>query len=390
VALAAFAASNALQPESGLATVTLLGVVLANQRKVSVRHVVEFNEHLGVLLISCLFVVLGSRLNIGAITSLGMSGALFLALLILVIRPASVFGACIGTATTYRERLLLAFLAPRGIVAAAVASLFALKVATIASENVALAEQAEQLVPITFLVIVGTVSIYGLLAAPLARRLGLADPNPQGLLIAGASDWVRNVAKALKDEGFAVLLLDTNDVHVSAARMSGLTAECINVLSEPAQTELDLSGLGRLLAMTPNDEVNAMAARELTPLFGRANVYQLPPASDENSRWRLADHFGGRPLFGKSMNYEEIDGRVSRGAVVKKTKLTSEFGWRDFTALYGPTTQLLFVLTGRNSLHVCATDQPFEPKPGQTVVALVEPPNEGARESNEVAAEVLQ
>jgi hypothetical protein len=133
-----------------------------------------------------------------------------------------------------------------------------------------------------------------------------------------------------------------------------------------------------------------MAARELTPLFGRANVYQLPPASDENSRWRLADHFGGRPLFGKSMNYEEIDGRVSRGAVVKKTKLTSEFGWRDFTALYGPTTQLLFVLTGRNSLHVCATDQPFEPKPGQTVVALVEPPNEGARESNEVAAEVLQ
>jgi NhaP-type Na+/H+ or K+/H+ antiporter len=218
VALAAFAASNALQPESGLATVTLLGVVLANQRKVSVRHVVEFNEHLGVLLISCLFVVLGSRLNIGAITSLGMSGALFLALLILVIRPASVFGACIGTATTYRERLLLAFLAPRGIVAAAVASLFALKVATIASENVALAEQAEQLVPITFLVIVGTVSIYGLLAAPLARRLGLADPNPQGLLIAGASDWVRNVAKALKDEGFAVLLLDTNDVHVSPRR----------------------------------------------------------------------------------------------------------------------------------------------------------------------------
>ena len=375
VALGAFAASNAMQAESGLATVTLMGVMLANQRRIPVRHVVEFNEHLGVLLISCLFVVLGSRLNVGQIMELGSGGALFLLLLIIVVRPVSVWAATIGTESTHRERLFLAFLAPRGIVAAAVASVFALKVATIASEEGRLAQQAQQLVPITFLVIVGTVAVYGLLAAPLARRLGLADPNPQGLLIAGASGWIRDLAKAINDEGFPVLLLDTNDSHVSSARMAGLAAECMNVLSEPVQNELDLSGIGRLLAMTPNDEVNAMAARELAHLFGRANVYQLPTSSSggESRRWALAQHLGGRPLFGSDMTDWEIEGRVLNGAVVKKTKLTDEFTWQEFRDLYGPTAALLFVMTGKNALSVCTADQPIEPKPGHTVVALVDP-----------------
>jgi Sodium/hydrogen exchanger family len=379
VALGAFAASNALQAESGLATVTLMGVMLANQRQISVRHVVEFNEHLGVLLISCLFVVLGSRLNVRQILDLGSGGVIFLALLVLVVRPLSVVAATIGTETTWRERLFLAFLVPRGIVAAAVASVFALKVATISGEAGALAQQAQQLVPITFLVIVGTVAVYGLLAAPLARRLGLADPNPQGLLIAGASRWIRDVAKAVHDEGFPVLMLDTNDSHVSDARMSGLPAECMNVLSEPVQNDLDLSGIGRLLAMTPNEEVNAMASRELAHLFGRANVYQLPSGDGESGRWALAQHLGGRPLFDKDMSYWDIEGRMLRGAVVKKTKLTEEFTWQDFHNLYGPTARLLFIVTSKNALAIATADQPLEPKAGQTVVALVDPERAATR-----------
>ncbi len=371
VALGAFAASNELQAESGLATITFMGIVLANQRKVSIRHVVEFNEHLEVLLISCLFVVLGSRLNVGEILALGTSGVLFLLLLIVAVRPISVLAATFGTAITVRERLFLAFLAPRGIVAAAVASVFALKVATASGEESQLAEQAQQLVPITFLVIVGTVAVYGLLSAPLARWLGLADPNPQGLLIAGASAWIRDLASVLKEEGFAVLLLDTNESNVSAARMSGLTAECMNVLSEPVQNDLDLSGIGRMLAMTPNDEVNAMASRELAHLFGRANVYQLSASGGEGRRWTLAPHLGGRPLFGKDMTFTDIEGRSARGSVVKKTKLTEEFTWQDFQLLYGPTARPLFLLTGKNALSICTADQPVEPKRGQTVIALV-------------------
>ena len=383
VALGAFAASNALQHESGLATVTVMGVVLANQRKASIRHVVEFKEHLGVLLISCLFVVLGSRLNVDEILVLGADGLVFLVLLIVVVRPLSILAATWGTATTNRERVFLAFLAPRGIVAAAVASVFALRVATISGEDGEIAQQAQQLVPITFLVIVGTVAVYGLLAAPLARWLGLADPNPQGILIAGASGWIRDVATAIKDEGFAVLLLDTNDSHVREARMAGLPAVCMNVLSESVQNELDLSGIGRVLAMTPNDEVNAMAARELAHLFGRANVYQLPDSSEGSSRWGLAPHLRGRPLFGKDMTYWEIESRVLRGAVVKKTKLTDEFTWQDFRKLYGPTAVVFFIVAAKNSLAICAVDKAIEPKPGQTLVALVDPNQRDVRSAED-------
>jgi CPA1 family monovalent cation:H+ antiporter len=373
VALGAYAASNALQPESGLATVTLVGVMLANQRKISIRHVAEFNEHLGVLLVSCLFVVLGSRLNVAEMMSLGADGAIFLFLLIVVVRPLSVFAATLGTSTTFRERLFLAFLAPRGIVAAAVASVFALKVATIASQESRLATEAQQLVPITFVVIVGTVTVYGLLAAPLARRLGLADPNPQGVLIAGASGWIREVATALKDEAFPVLLLDTNDSHVSDARMAGLPVECMNVLSEHVQNELDLGGIGRLLAMTPNDEVNTLAARELAHLFGRANVYQLAIGGSDSARRAVAPHLSGRPLFQKNITYREMESRLERGAVVKKTKLSTAFTWQDFKRRNGPTALLLFVVTGKNSLSICTADEPVEPKPGQLVIALVDP-----------------
>lgn len=373
VALAVFAASNAFQAESGLATVTLLGIILANQTRTSVRHVAEFNEHLGVLLVSCLFVLLGSRLNLSDIYNLGFSGIAFLAVLILIIRPISVFAATTGTSITYRERIFLASLAPRGVVAASVASVFALKLATIASQEHELAEQAQQLVPITFLVIVGTVATYGLFAGPIARRLGLSDPHPQGLLIAGANSWIRDIAKAVRDEGFPVLLVDTNESHISAARMAGLSAECMNVLSEQVQNELDLSGIGRLLAMTSNDEVNAMASREMANMFGRANVYQLPHGSGESARWAPAKHLGGRPLFGKDMTHWDVEGRILRGAAVKKTKLTNEFTWRDFQNLYGPTATLLFILGGKNSLTICAADQWIEPKASQTVIALVDP-----------------
>ena len=100
------------------------------------------------------------------------------------------------------------------------------------------------------------------------HALGLADQNPQGLLIAGASDWIRDVAKAVKEEGFAVLLLDINDSHVHDARMAGLPAECMNILAEPVQNDLDLSGIGRLLEKGPDMYYNYYATQAVFQYTG--------------------------------------------------------------------------------------------------------------------------
>ena len=124
-ALAVFTVSNWLQHESGLVTVTVLGVLLANQKQISIRHVAEFKEHLGVFLISCLFIVLGSRLDPSDLVDLGWGGLAFIAAMIMVVRPISVMLAMLGDKTPFRERIFLAFLAPRGIVAAVVSSVFA-------------------------------------------------------------------------------------------------------------------------------------------------------------------------------------------------------------------------------------------------------------------------
>lgn len=368
VALAAFAVSNLLQSESGLVTVTVLGIVLANQKRVTIHHVAEFKEHLGVFLISCLFIVLGSRLEPTRLWELGWPAVAFLALLVLVVRPLAVAASTWRTRLNWRERTFLAFLAPRGIVAAAISSVFALEMKAGAVGDV----EAQQLVPITFLVIVGSVTIYGLLAAPLARVLGLADPNPQGILFAGAEPWVRQLAALLHADGHTVLLVDTNYANVSAARVAGLRAECTSVLSEYAREELDLGGLGRLLATTANDGVNALAVREFAHIFGRRNAYQLPPLdSKSGSRASVGSHLRGRVLFGEHMDHDELAERVHAGAVFKRTKITQTFGYDDFRRRYGDNALIAMVRNGSGELIIATADRPLVPQAGNVVYALV-------------------
>jgi len=371
LALAAFATSNAVQPESGLATITLMGIVLANQRVVSIQHIVEFNENLGVLLISCLFVVLGARLQFNELVGLGGGGLAFVALLIFVIRPLAVMLALVGSPTNLRERLFLSFLAPRGIVAAAVASVFALKIATVAEPGGRLAQQAAMLAPITFLVILGTVTFYALVAPLLARWLGLADQDPQGVLIAGAGRFSQALAKTLKGEGITVAMIDLNETLISAAQAAGLAAYRMNILSEGVLDELDLSGIGKLLAMTPNNEVNTLAAREFAPQFGRANVFQVSPNNTPNWTLESGHHLGGRVLFWDDLPLRELEARLQAGAVITAARLTESLTWRQFCDLYGASYRLLGVIHGR-SLTICSGKIANPPQVGQTVVALVE------------------
>ncbi|MCO6454316.1 MAG: cation:proton antiporter [Pirellulaceae bacterium] len=374
-ALAIFAASNLLQPESGLVTVTVLGIALANQKSVPIHHVAEFKEHLGVLLISCLFVVLGSRLEPRQVLALGWPGLAFLAVLVLVVRPAAVLCSTLGSRLNWRERTFLAFLAPRGIVAAAVSSVFALEMRSAGILEV----DPNPLVPITFLVIVGTVAIYGLLAAPLARWLRLADPRPQGVLFAGAEPWVRQLAGLLHRDGHAVLLVDTNFANVAAARMEGLRAECTSVLSEYVREELDLGGLGRMLAMTSNDGVNALAVREFAHIFGRSNAYQLP-AKDERSgvRASVGSHLRGRILFGHGLNHGELASRTQQGWRFKRTPLTAEFGMADFRRQHGENAVILLVRDSAGNLRIATADAAVTPQRGEVVYALVQTTTEGS------------
>lgn len=375
IVILVFAVSNALSPESGLVTVTVLGVLLANQERVTVKHIVEFKENLRVLLISVLFIVLSSRVSISwqQLGEIGWGGLLFVAAMILLVRPAAAGLATLGSELRRNERLLLSWIHPRGIVAAAVASLFAIELQELALEmqQTELAREADRMVLVTFLVIVGTVTVYGLSLGPLAKRLGLAGDEPQGVLFAGATPMVRDVAAALKSEGFDVLLVDTNPQNIAAARMAGLPVSYASIGSEFIREEVDLGEVGRLMAMTPNDEVNSLAATEFAEMFGSANVYQFAAPSSKERLERVPSHRRGRVLFADGVTHDALQLRFAAGAVIKKTTLSDDFTIDDFRQKY-PSALLLFTLPEKGKLTICTPGRKFEPRAGKKLIALVD------------------
>ncbi len=368
--VAVFALANSIQHESGLLTVTVMGFALANQPWVDVRHIVEFKENLRVLLISALFVLLSARLRPDELTAVLGPGIAYVVLLVVIARPLSVIVATLRAKLTREDRAFLAMLAPRGIVAAAVSSVFALRL-----ESIGFAA-AREIVPITFIVIIGTVAVYGIAAPVIAHRLGVAEPNPQGVLFVGAQPWVRALAQTLKEKGLPVLLADTNRVNSSAARMAGLPTYAGSVLSEYALDEIDLGGIGHLLAVTPNEWVNILAVQRFRSIFGRRKCYQLAPQSRPAGQDSPHRHLHGRPLFGQGVDSTSLQEQFSRGAVVKATPLSESFDFTAFASHYGDTVTPLLLLDENLRLTVLTPDTKTEPGPGQIIITLV---HDGAR-----------
>ena len=373
----AFSASNAIQKESGLLTVTVLGIALANQKSFSVKHILEFKETLRTLIISLLFIVLSGRVDISSLKEALLPGLALIAFLVIVVRPISIFTATVFLKqTNLKERLFLAALAPRGIVAAAVTAIFALEL-THAAHSVEgfpqeVVEQAKLMVPMMFIVIVGTVTIYGLLAAPLANRLGIAARNPRGVLFAGADGWIRKIAKALIDDGHEVLLLDTNYSNVAAATVAGIPAKRASILSEYVGDELDFAGLGQLVAGTHNDEVNSLAASEFTHIFGSAEVWQVAPLDDKaHHTTAVASHMRGRIIFPGRPNHKELSRISLGGMVVKKTKLSEQFTYNHFLK-HHPEAILFFTSNLDKGLRP-AHDTMRQPSDGDTIYAFISP-----------------
>ncbi|MGB9689037.1 cation:proton antiporter [Thermogutta sp.] len=366
--LVAFVLANSLRHESGLLAVTIMGMVVANQHKFAIRQLLEFKEALTVVLISILFVVLAARIRWEYLRGLGWESIVFLLLLIFVIRPVAVFVSTWGKTLGCNERIFLAGMAPRGVVAMAVASVAALALSEGQYEG------AEKLVPVTLLVVFGTAAVYGLSAAPLARFLNLIQENPQGILFVGASHWVRELAVLLQREGCPVVLVDSNRQNITAARLAGLPAIHGDALSESTRENIDYMGLGRMLAVTSNNEVNSLACMIYAEDFGRQEVYQLPwLPPKEKSRDPVSPDRRGRLLFGKDLSYSKIIEIFYQGARFKSTKITKEFDFVKYKEMYGEKAYPLFVLRAGGTV-VVITDAPLpDIRPGDTVIALVRP-----------------
>ena len=378
-----FALSNHLQAESGLVTITLLGVLLANQHTVPIKHIVEFKENLRTLLISTLFIVLAARVNFSweSLEMLGWRSVLFVGAL----NPGRAAGGGAGVdrreSTQLAGTRLLAWMHPRGIVAAAVSSLFGLEIVRVLGPEDPLALETNRFVLTVFLVIVATVTVYGLTISWVARKLGLSRQNPQGILFAGASPAACEIAAAIMKEGYTVMVVDTNPRNNSAARMAGLPVIFASIGSEMVREQTDLGGIGRLLAMTPNDEVNTLASMAYTERFGRSEVYQLATGESSSVRSeRKASYRQGRTLFAKGLTFDQLQSRFAKGQRIKSTLLSTDFTYDDFLEHHGESALVLFRIDESGKLLVVTNETELNCRPGQKLIALVDAEEEKGTE----------
>ncbi|WP_227681258.1 cation:proton antiporter [Psychrobacter sp. SCQQ22] len=326
--LVLFSISNHLEHESGLLTVTVLGVALANWPKFPRETILEFNESLTILLISVLFIILAARVELASLMSVGFAGLVLLAIVMFVARPLSVWASAIGSNLKTNEKLMISWIGPRGIVAAAISSLFAIRLQEYDIQGV------ELLVPLVFMVIIGTVMIQGLGSKVVGNLLGVREPETNGILIVGSNPIALLIATSLKDQGFDVIVAHNNYTNIARARMSGLRTYFGNPISDHADHNLDLIGIGRLFAMSMDKEMNTLSEIHYRHEFGERKLYRLK-FSDEKVKSEREDKqssFQSQWLFGKDATYTKLASMLSKKARIKITNITDSYSFEQYKA----------------------------------------------------------
>lgn len=255
IVLALYQITDTIMPESGIAAVTLAGLVVRYLGTPVQRDLLEFKEQLTVMLIGMLFVLLAADVRLFEVQSLGWRGLWTVAALIFIVRPLNALVGTWGTGLRWQQTAFIAWIGPRGIVAAAVASLFAVRM-----EHHGLAG-GEELRALVFLVISVTVLVAGLTGGPMAKLLGLRRASNRGWAILGAHPLGRTMARVLTSAGEETILIDVNPVEVRAAEEAGHRVIQGNAMTASVLHRAELEVRTGAIALTRNEEVNLLFAR---------------------------------------------------------------------------------------------------------------------------------
>ncbi len=364
-----FIAAEAIQEESGLLAVTVFGITLANLKELDIDDILDFKESLSILLISGLFILLAARVDLMEIVKAGTGAILLLLTMMFVARPAAVFLSTLGSTLTLPERLMIAWIGPRGIVCAAVAALFALRL-----EDLGISEAAA-FVPMAFFIIIGTVVIQSVSSKYIAQWLGVQDPKRTGFLIVGAGVVARAIARALVDREVKVILADSNYENIRAARMDGLDTYYGNPVSEHADRHLDLTGIGRLMSMSGRENFDVLAAMNFRPLFGDKRLYELPGSAESGiaDKHSIGTRHRSVRLFGADTTVNKLTGWLRSGAEIRTTTLTDEFDFAAYQAVNADRFILLFAVDKTGRLQIFTEAGNLKPEAGWKIISLILP-----------------
>jgi len=327
-----------------------------------------FKENIAVILVSGVFIILTANLTWETMSQLDMRAFAFIAAMLFVVRPLAIFMSTINSGLPWQERLLVGWIAPRGIVAVAVSSFFG------ASLVGAGYPDGARLIPLAFAMVFATVVLHGFTIGPLAKALGLASRERPGVLIVGSSPWSAALAAKLKEMDIPVMIADASWRRLRPARLADIETYYGEILSEVTEHHLDLNRFGTLLAVSSNEAHNALICTDLAPELGRAAIYQVnAKGKDEEDKRSLSFTLQGRAFLHSAAPLDELLRRHYAGWTYQRTKLSPEYLPEQYLEELDPEGEIVLVVR-KSGLVVASRDAPIKPEAGDTVLAYVPKP----------------
>ena len=356
LAAAAFAGAELLASEAGLFAAVTMGVVVANQRTVATDRIQGFGETLEVLIIGTLFITLGALVDVNDLGHYFWPVLAITLSLVLVVRPVTVAAALARTGLPWRDRAMVAWMDPRGVVAASTATTFTVTLSAAGFD-------ADFLLPVTFGVILGTGLIYGLTAKPAARLLGVAEPAPTGVALLGDDPWLRSFAGCLARAGVPTVLVSTEALGAAGAgdRADGVVLISLRAGVHEVRRAIEDAGVDKAVVSVPHGAPLTLLEPDLVEALGRRHVLTVPREQPDGVVG-LAPLHSTAAAFHAHVSRDDLGRRHEAGAVVCEV-----------SAPLPPGAVLLATVAPDGQVHLRRA--PGAVRPDDTLIALVEASN---------------
>lgn len=368
--LGTFSLSESITHETGLLAVTVMGVILANMHISSIEQVKHFNENISILLTSSVFVMLTSSLSRSILVDIfQLKIILFVLSMLFIVRPLSIWLSTIGTDLNIREKTLIGWIAPRGIVALTVTGYFS---------NLLVEEghqDAELLLALTFALVIVTVIAHGFSIQPLAKKLGLAHDGKPGLVIVGSNPFSVALAKFLKDWDVPSLIVDYSGKNLENVINTDIETYQGEILYEVANYNLDLVIYKKMLLNTPIPLYNILVSNEFVSRFEHtSSICIINVLGDKvRSDFKELQKIGVPRLGDYRATYLSLIRLVEDGYDFAATQITEELTEEEYYRLMDYRRINIFTMTEYGDIEFFTTEHKPRISSGDYIVSLTPP-----------------
>ncbi len=312
-----FVLADSISAQAGLLAVLVAGATLQREDLPDIQRLRNFKASLSLLLVSVLFVLLAASLDLSLLIDHFAEGVAIFVFLAIFIRPLLSILAGFQTNLSGPQIGFLAGMAPRGIVVAAITSLFTLILIESGRPG------ADVLQALLYIIIVISILIYGFIGGPLSRRLEVDGTDDRTVLIIGGGQFGAELGRALSDDR-EVRFLDLNASIVDSMKRAGFSAVRGNALDPLYLGMIHAEEVSAVLVMTGSTDHNLLIARLAYEEFHVRDIYVTMQEGDEGKHERLMHQLQAKRLFAKPYSFTYWNDQAMRKRLLYEIREVKE------------------------------------------------------------------